>query len=62
VRLSAIAPAGKPSPLEIIHVWFEAGSEHSHVEKIENPAVEHAYTVSMQGAKPTNYSIILACR
>lgn len=62
VRLSVIAAAGKPSPLEVIHVWFEGTQERSHVERIDDPTAEHAYTVTVPSAKFRNYGIILACR
>jgi hypothetical protein len=63
VRLAVIgAPARKPSSLEIIHVWFEAGKEQSHVERIEDPAIGRSYVVNVRGkGEFRNYGVILSC-
>ena len=62
VRLAAVAPRTKTSPIDVIHVWFEHGQERSHVERIANPAERRAYTVNVGGANDMkNYGVIFAC-
>ena len=62
VRLTAIEAAEGSSPVEVIHVWKQAGASHEHREIIGEGRTSAAYDIRIDGTEPVeNEALILSC-
>jgi hypothetical protein len=61
-RLAAVRPAAKSSPLSIIHVWYENGTERRHVQHVPQSEQPLSYAIEIpKSAAVENNALIYEC-